>query len=84
MALAVSVAIPWSLHAVNVTIAHLPNDATNPIGQNDVANAPATQTLRAACMTNGRVHFRVPGVHDGDAMYVVVTPALSRAGCATW
>jgi hypothetical protein len=58
---------------VDVSVQRLSNSATNPIGSNDVATAPAPTTATVP-VTRGVAHVVVANVADGDGLYVTVTP----------
>jgi hypothetical protein len=71
--LSLSVAIPWPAKSVRLSIRAFPNNATQPIGQNDVlAEPPATS--RRAPVVGGRATLSIPTVRDGDAFFATVIP----------
>jgi IPT/TIG domain len=72
-----AVAVPWSASDVHVNVQRLSNTASNPIGSNDVATAPASTTATVP-VTGGVAHVVVPNVADGDALYVTVTPGSAQ------
>jgi hypothetical protein len=76
--LSLSVKIPWSASAVTISVQRLPNSATNPIGANDVPSAPSAVSS-VVPVTGGAAALSIPAVDDGDALYVVVTPAQSAS-----
>jgi hypothetical protein len=81
--LSLSVAVPWALKTVNVTVQAFPNTASSPIGQNDVASAPQPTLIRGVAVSNGKVSLSIPSVYDGDALYVTISPGTSSPGTPT-
>lgn len=69
-----SVAIPWQVSAVDVTINPFPNSARNPTGDNDVDSQPAATVISDVPVQNGSVSVPLGSVGDGDAFYVTVAP----------
>lgn len=80
--LSLSVAIPWALKSVNVSVQTFSDSATNPIGLNDVPNTPATTVISGVAVKNGIARFTIPAVDDGDALYLTVSPAASTSSSA--
>ena len=75
--LSLSVAIPWPLKSVDVSIQALPDTASNAIGLNDVPTAPQPTVIRGVAVGGGKVNVSVPTVYDGDALYVTVSPSTT-------
>jgi len=75
----VSVAVPWAVGAVDVTVQRLPDSATHAIGYNDVPSAPAATTIGQVAVKNGRAQVAIPAVGDGDGLYLTVTPSATSS-----
>ncbi len=73
--LSLSVAIPWGLKSVDVTLRAFPDSASNSIGHNDVPSAPKLTVVRGASVVNGQVDLTIPSVDDGEALYLTITPS---------
>lgn len=73
----VSVPVPRGIRRVVVAVEALPDDAVHPIGENDAA-APRRRA-RTERVRHGDVAVTLPSFGDGDAAYVTVIPAGSRA-----
>ena len=79
VALSLSLAIPWSTHAVSVSVEPIPNSPTGTGEQNTVPMQPAATTTTAS-VNSGTARVSIPAVKDGDAFYVVVSPIGSVKG----
>ena len=69
--LSISVAVPWPAASVEVSIRSFPNDASQPIGENDVPVDPRA-SLERVPVVRGAATVNVEGVGDGDAFYATV------------
>jgi hypothetical protein len=74
----VSVAVPWRVKEVRITLQAFRDDARNPVGQNDVAIPPPVASLTVP-ISRGRALILIPQAGDGDAFYATVTaPRVDR------
>jgi hypothetical protein len=73
--LSLSVAIPWNVNAVDVSLRAFPDSASNSIGYNDVPYPPQPTVIRGLAVANDAVSLSIPSVDDGDALYLTVTPS---------
>lgn len=81
--LSVNVAVPWSTNRVGATVQALPDDASAPIGSNDVATSPSTRTLSGLVVRSGTATIPLAAVGDGEALYVTVEPETPVSAATT-
>ncbi len=73
--LSLSVAIPWDVRAVDVSVQVFPDSASNPIGRNDVPSEPQATVRRAVAGVDGVVRIPIRSFNDGEALYLTRHPS---------